>query len=128
MNPVIDWATKTVMLSRTKKSDLIKIDVDNDRKKAKLPLLFNHPTPKWKNSKLPRPTPLPFIATPIKENPPEGESLSALVPAIAPTITPPPTTPQEPVNANDTLYLGKGIRQLITNGFQKTISETPLEF
>ncbi|KAG2078703.1 hypothetical protein BDR04DRAFT_998886 [Suillus decipiens] len=46
MNLVIDWTAKTLALSRTKKLDMIEIDTDTDRKKAKLLLLFYHLIPK----------------------------------------------------------------------------------
>jgi hypothetical protein len=57
MNPDINWAEETLTLSQTDNGNLIEKEVDKERKKNGLPILFLKPKKeerKWKNSKLPR--------------------------------------------------------------------------
>jgi hypothetical protein len=51
MDPIIRWKAGTLSLPRTPKSDLIEEDVDNERKKNGLPLLFQKKL-KYKHSQL----------------------------------------------------------------------------
>jgi hypothetical protein len=51
MDPIIRWKAGTLSLPRTPKSDLIEEDVDNERKKNGLPLLFQK-KPKYEHSQL----------------------------------------------------------------------------
>jgi len=51
MDPIIRWKAGTLSLPRTPKSDLIEEDVDSERKKNGLPLLFQK-KPKYEHSQL----------------------------------------------------------------------------
>jgi hypothetical protein len=53
MDLIIQWKAGTLSLPRTLKSDLIEEDVDNERKRNSLPLLFSK-KPKYEHSCLPK--------------------------------------------------------------------------
>jgi hypothetical protein len=54
MDPIIRWKAGTLSLPRTPTSDLIEEDVDSERKKNRLPLLFQK-KPKYEHSQLKKP-------------------------------------------------------------------------
>jgi hypothetical protein len=85
MDPIIQWKARTLSLPRTLKSDLIEEDIDNERKRNGLPLLFSKKL-KYEHSHLPKEPVKPECIdsmVPIRIKPVEPEHIDSMAPFAA---------------------------------------------